>query len=113
MAYKNSFYPSKIKEVVKKEVDRIMEKEKSFEDKYSDEDAKRIACEVSEQVRNAIKAPGDTPLLPRHKIMVHTVIGEKAGQGLRIASKSLWHSEYDNYVTYTHETVRFLALIKK
>ena len=82
-----------------------MEKEKSFEEKYSDEDAKRIAAEVSEQVRNAVKSATDTVMVPRHKIVVQAVVGEKAGQGLRIASKSLWHSEYDNSATYTYETV--------
>ena len=82
-----------------------MEKERAFDEKYSDEDAKRIAGEVSEQVRNAIKSTSDTVMVPRHKIVVHTVVGEKSGQGLRIASKSLWHSEYDNSATYTFETV--------
>ncbi len=82
-----------------------MEKEKAFEEKYTDEEAKRIAAEVSEQVRNAVKSTPDSSVVPRHKIVVQAVIGEKAGQGLRIASKSLWHSEHDNSMTYTYETV--------
>ena len=82
-----------------------MEKEKEFAEKYNDEEAKRIATEVSEQVRNAIKSTPETILIPRHKIIVQSVVGEKAGQGLKIASKSLWHSEYDNSATYTYETV--------
>lgn len=101
----HSFYPSKVKELVKREVDRIMEKEKVFETKYTDEEAKRIAAEVSEQVRNAVKTTPDSTIVPRHKIVVQAVVGEKAGQGLRIASKSLWHSEHDSFTTYTYETV--------
>ena len=88
-----------------------MEKEKAFEEKYTDDDAKRIAGEVSEQVRNAVKSSSDTTLVPRHKIVVQAVVGEKAGQGLRIVSKSLWHSEHDNSATYTFESVSNSSLI--
>ena len=103
------FYPSKIKEIVKKEVDRIMEKEKAFDGHYTDEEGKRIAADISDQVRNATKSTADgAPLVPRHKIVVQTVIGEKTGQGLKIASKSLWHSEHDNSATYTYETVHLI-----
>ena len=50
------FYPSKINGLIKTEVDRIMANEKALEQKYSDEEAKRVATEVSEQVRAAIKS---------------------------------------------------------
>ena len=83
-----------------------MKEETDFAEKYTDEDAKRISMKISDKVRIAIKAPTDGASIPRHKIVVQTVVGERAGQGLRIASKSLWHSEYDNSATYTYETVR-------
>ena len=87
-----------------------MKKEETLEEKYTDEEAKRVAAQVGDEVRNALKSMVDTPLIPRHKIFVQTVIGEKVGQGLRIASKSLWHSEYDDSATYTYETVHTFNL---
>eukprot|EP00826_Nyctotherus_ovalis_P063813 TRINITY_DN9359_c0_g1_i24.p3 TRINITY_DN9359_c0_g1~~TRINITY_DN9359_c0_g1_i24.p3 ORF type:complete len:127 (-),score=50.33 TRINITY_DN9359_c0_g1_i24:93-473(-) len=98
------FYPSRIREIIKRETDQIMQKEKDFAEKYSDEEAKRIATEISDQVRNVLKSTNETALIPRHKVIVQSVVGEKAGQGLKITSKSLWHSEYDNSATYTYET---------
>ncbi len=50
------FYPSRIKKIIKDEVDRILGAEKTLEQKYSDEEAKRVATEISEQVRTAIKS---------------------------------------------------------
>ena len=79
--YSFRFYPSKIKEIIKRETEKVMEKEKEFLIKYSDDAAKRIAAEVSEQVRNAIKPTGEDAVIPRHKLIVQSVVGERGGQG--------------------------------
>ena len=82
-----------------------MREETTFASKYTDEDAKRISLKISEKIKNVLKTPNEGAGIPRHKVVVQTVVGERAGQGLRIASKSLWHSEYDNSATYCYETV--------
>ena len=108
--YSFRFYPSKIKEIIKRETEKVMEKEKEFLIKYSDDAAKRIAAEVSEQVRNAIKPTGEDAVIPRHKLIVQSVVGERGGQGLKVTSKSLWHSEFDNSATYVYETVNKIIM---
>ena len=85
-----------------------MKKESALEAKYTDEEAKRVAATVSDEVRNALKPTPDNPIIPRHKVVVQTIIGEKAGQSLKIASKSLWHSEHDDSATCAYETVYVL-----
>ena len=39
---------------------------------------------------------------PRYKVVVHIVVGEKNGQDVRIASRCLWNTEFDNCVTLSH-----------
>lgn len=39
--------------------------------------------------------------IPAYKIIVQAVIGQVAGQGVRVASKCLWDEANDNYATFT------------
>ena len=39
--------------------------------------------------------------IPAYKIVVQAVIGQVAGQGVRVASKCLWDEANDNYATFT------------
>ena len=39
--------------------------------------------------------------MPRYKLGFQVMLGENKGQGIRIASKSLWDKNFDNYASYT------------
>lgn len=39
--------------------------------------------------------------MPRYKLGVQVMLGELKGQGLRVASKSLWDPNFDNWASYT------------
>ena len=43
--------------------------------------------------------------LMRYKLVFQVVLGELKGQGLKITSKSLWDTEFDNYSSYTFKNV--------
>jgi hypothetical protein len=45
----------------------------------------------------------------RYKILVHCIIGEKRGQGIRIGSKCLWDSNCDSAVWANYENQNLFA----
>jgi hypothetical protein len=49
--------------------------------------------------------------IPRYKIIVQTVIGQKFGQLLRIASRCLWDPKTDNMVSVNYETKDMVAVV--
>jgi len=38
---------------------------------------------------------------PRYKVLVHVLIGEQKGEGVRVATRCLWDAETDNYTSHT------------
>jgi hypothetical protein len=49
--------------------------------------------------------------MPRYKIIVQTVIGQKFGQLLRIASRCLWDPKTDNMISVNYETQDMIAVV--
>jgi len=49
--------------------------------------------------------------IPRYKIIVQTVIGQKFGQLLRIASRCLWDPKTDNMISVNYETKDMIAVV--
>jgi hypothetical protein len=51
--------------------------------------------------------------MPRYKLGIQVILGELKGQGLRVASKSLWDPKFDNWVshTFTNETIYCTAIV--
>ena len=49
--------------------------------------------------------------LPRYKIIVQTVIGQKFGELLRIASRCLWDPKTDNMISVNYETKDMAACV--
>ena len=68
---------------------------------YSQSDAAQQAVDLSNRIRDACKDLN----IPSYKICVQTVVGEIGGQGVRIASKSLWDDKNDNWTSYTFANV--------
>jgi tctex1 domain-containing protein 2 len=49
--------------------------------------------------------------MPRYKIIVQTVISEKLGQLVRIASRCLWDAKTDNMMSVNYETQDMFAVV--
>ncbi|CAI2380716.1 unnamed protein product [Moneuplotes crassus] len=86
------FYPSKVKEEIKKAIDETMK-----DKEYNHKEAEKLSIEISNRIRDNVKNLS----IDSYKIVVQTVIGEIGGQGVRIASKSLWDDKNDNWASYT------------
>ena len=96
------FHPSKVKEKIEQAiVEMVKDKE------YNHREAEKLAIEVSNRIRDTVKELS----IPSYKILVQTVIGEIGGQGVRIASKSLWDDKNDNWASYTYSNVSDIALL--
>ena len=88
------FYPSKVRSCIQKCIeDRL--KDKVYDHKESEKLSKEICNSIKESVKQQLS-------MPSYKIVVQCVIGEIGGQGVRIASKSLWDDKNDNWASFTY-----------
>lgn len=71
---------------------------------YNHKEAEKLAMDVANRIRDATKDFN----IPNYKILVQTVVGEIGGQGVRIASKSLWDDKNDNWASFTYSNVRII-----
>ena len=82
-------------------MDRL--KDKTYDAATVNELVKDISRNVHQLMRNF--------QLPRYKIIVQTVIGQKNGQLLRIASRCLWDPKTDNMISVNYETKDMVAVV--
>eukprot|EP00605_Chrysophyceae_sp_TOSAG23-4_P000155 GSChrysophyteH1.ASY1.ANO1.178.1 assembled CDS len=94
------FYPSRARAIAEK----VAAAELADDEPYNDEYSQQAALVISDKVREEVNAQIDKS---RYKIIVQTVIGQSADQGVRIASRCLWDPTSDNYAsaTYTNSHV--------
>lgn len=59
-----------------------------------------LTRELAERIRNEAKTYG----YPRYKIVVFVAAGDNVGQDVRVASRCLWNTEFDNCVSASHNT---------
>jgi tctex1 domain-containing protein 2 len=98
------FYPSKAKAIAEK----VAMAELNDDDEYNDDEAQSIALVISDKVREEVSASISKG---RYKIVVQTVIGQNADQGVRIASRCLWDPTTDNYASISHNTKKLFCNI--
>lgn len=60
----------------------------------------QTAKELSDQVKDRVKELG----YARYKLLVQVTIGEKKGQGIRLASRCMWDTSTDNCASESFET---------
>ena len=89
------FYPSRAKAIAEKAATSEL-----GECEYNDEDAKLWSLNISDKVREEVAA---SLAKSRYKIVVQTVVGQLADQGVRVASRCLWDPSTDNYASYTYQ----------
>lgn len=82
-------------------MDRL--KDKTYDPTTVNELVKDVSRNVYQLMRNF--------QMPRYKIIVQTVIGQKFGQLVRIASRCLWDPKTDNMISVNYETKDMIAVV--
>lgn len=93
---------------VQKAINSLFEEE--LEDLDYDHDiSSKLACELSEKVKDRMKELN----FARHKIAVNVMVGQAADQGMEVASRCVWDHKTDNHVSvsYKNKNLFVIALI--
>jgi len=72
-----------------------------MKEKYNHEIALQLNKEICDAVRDELK--DDKLNFKRYKILVHCIIGEKKGQGIKIGSRCMWDTTCDAAVSASWE----------
>ncbi|KRX09009.1 hypothetical protein PPERSA_01896 [Pseudocohnilembus persalinus] len=96
------FYPSRVEELIKQ----------VFEDQlqgmtYDPQTAHELSERLTDDLRRRIK---EQLRINRYKIGIKVIYGEKNGQDVKISSKCLWDTQFDNYATYSYENEKIYAV---
>ena len=92
------FTKEKVYDIIKNILDQKMEEKK---EKYNHEIALQLNKEICDAVRDELK--DDKLNFKRYKILVHCIIGEKKGQGIKIGSRCMWDTTCDAAVSASWE----------
>lgn len=92
------FYPSKAKHIA----DKILLEELQDKKVYDDRQANEWSMNISNKIRVAVTEGLQNT---RYKVIVQTVCGKMNDQGFRFASRCLWNSATDNYVSTSFSNV--------
>ena len=92
------FTKEKVYDVIKNVLDQKMQ---SMKGKYNHEDAMQINKEICDEVKLQLKE--DKMNFKRYKILVHCIIGEKKGQGIKIGCRCMWDQTCDSVVSASWE----------
>ena len=95
----DKFYPSVARDVAEKVVTSVVTAG-GEEPAYDDREAQDMSLDISDRVREEVASVLKGS---RFKIVVQTIIGQVADQGVRVASRCLWDPSTDNYAKYTYE----------
>ncbi|XP_040190814.1 dynein light chain Tctex-type 4 [Rana temporaria] len=76
---------------------------------YSAASGGQRAQNLSDLIRSRMKE--QCP--PRYKVLCHVIMGQMGNQGLRVASRSLWDPQTDNFAsaTYSNATLFAVAMV--
>ena len=92
------FTKEKVYDVIKNVLDQKM---LSMRGKYNHEDAMQLNKEICDEVKLQLKE--DKMNFKRYKILVHCIIGEKKGQGIKIGCRCMWGMTCDSVVSASWE----------
>ena len=93
------FTKEKVYDVIKNVLDQKMA---SMRGKYNHEDAMQLNKEICDEVKLQLKE--DKMNFKRYKILVHCIIGEKKGQGIKIGCRCMWDMTCDSVVSASWES---------
>ena len=73
---------------------------------YSAQMCGSLSCQISNEVKNAIKT-----FCPRHKLVCHITLGENTKQNVRLVSRCLWDDTNDSMTTVEYYTNTLFAVV--
>lgn len=100
--HQHRFRPNEIKPIVRAILQNRLE-----EQEYKADEIQSVSKEIADTVRDKIRALD----LDRYKILVHCMIGEQRGQGLRAGCKMFWDSDTDNYLEEVFTNKHIFAVV--
>jgi len=76
---------------------------------YGDEDTDELTKLIANSIRNKLEGE----IYSRYKLLVHVVLGEHKGAGVKVAARCLWDPDCDTYVSdsYISETIFCVATV--
>ncbi|XP_037530506.1 dynein light chain Tctex-type protein 2B [Nematolebias whitei] len=83
------FKPAIVKECIHEIV-----KERLSGVQYQQENVKDLSNSLAVSIKDRVKSLG----FDRYKLVVHVVIGEQRGQGVKMSFRCLWDADTDNHV---------------
>jgi hypothetical protein len=98
------FNAQRVSNVINETLERYLEGET-----YNPTLCSQMTQQLSESIRNKVKEIG----FPRYKLVCKVIIGQKAQQGIEMASRCLWNDGFDSYATgeYSNKDLFAIAVI--
>ncbi|RNA10656.1 tctex1 domain-containing 4 isoform X4 [Brachionus plicatilis] len=94
------FYAYKLKPIIQETI--VSEVDKA--------DAQSTNCQhLTMELADIIRSLTKDVYQPRYKVLVFVAVGDNKGQDLRLASRCLWNTEFDNCVSVSHTTKNLWA----
>lgn len=97
--HKEKFRPGKAKEIIKEVLEYKLKNQNYNE-------APKFGREIADTIKGKLKDLG----LPRYKYVVHVLIGQQKGQGVRVGGKNLWDLDTDYCTSETYMTDEIFCL---
>ena len=95
------FQADKVKHIIRETLDSRLEKEK-----YDPIECGQLAKVIAQEIKDKAKALG----FQRYKLVCTVNIGSKNDQGLRVGSRFVWDTAWDNYATGHFENSHIFAV---
>lgn len=94
------FYAFKLKPIIQDTVIKEVEKADTQSIK-----GQHLTIELADIIRSLTK----DMYQPRYKVLVFVAVGDNRGQDMRLASRCLWNTDFDNCVSVSHSTKNIWA----
>jgi hypothetical protein len=110
--YENTYRtePVEDEKFIPKEVSDIMERalrQKLYDVTYEANTCAKLSCSLTNIIKSRIQENLD---LPRYKIVINVMIGEKKEQSLQMASRCLWNEAIDRSATASFQNKTLFAV---
>lgn len=97
------FRPMKVRNAIKQMIKEGLNEIKEFDHENCQNACKNLSSGIKDKLKNL--------KLDRYKYIVQVSIGEKKGQGVRMANRCFWDSETDNMLVETFITDKLFCTV--
>lgn len=94
------FYAYKLQPIIQDTIIKEVEKADTQSIK-----GQHLTIELADMIRSLTK----DMYQPRYKVLVFVAVGDNKGQDMRLASRCLWNTDFDNCVSVSHSTKNIWA----